>query len=731
MPNSYNPIVRTAFITPHKIVILFLIKKFCQFQFDGDILPNVVVFLVDQIMATEENTEASLDDLCIELERIDTTEADPPLPEVIQGELEKLETPDDLFDFMRSLADVVDDSDDDRDAESDITPVEKTSIFGIFVRRCRLEYFRCAFQQQSEIFVAFRNYLSRSADDRYLERIINETSSSDRSLRVPLDLVESYENDHIEGWICDHHINKFLVSEAESLEKTGDSSLPADKLDRYLDFIERQAPDLARIHQVRFLNYIRIGEYEGAVALAHRFFDIFLLKDHEPFFQYALLQMGIVEAQFGHHAKAKVLFEESLTIARQLQDEDCLNQLLSWLRFIERETSKDTTTSSYPAFVPNRETSDKHNVLYLQTIDKLTQARDMLRRGDAPSSVFEALYQSAIQGALNEQHHITQAQYLLKAVMWKYYGNNALSTAYMKIAMDFEDAPADDLEQAFLLASNTYAAMGDYESALKVMRKFSNKNKERYHRSLEWKHIMAKIEYEQGRGHQRPDNTLLSQYHDMILWSHQEPSDRFFEAWHHFAMSKKDNDPVECQRILQLLAQHLKRRDNMKQYMENQIAQARLQSDHGQTVSAIRRLEEVLKTSLEAYDAIHYYTATILLAKLYVRESTARNADQALIMIEQCVPQVLALGSLQLTSLLFFTYAEVLSDHGLNDEGNIVDIRKFEEALHYVTKAEQGFKQINDLSELKSALIFKAVVLDTLGRITERDEIAEQVQQMS
>lgn len=79
-----------------------------------------------------------------------------------------------------------------------------------------------------------------------------------------------------------------LITEDAFLE-TGTSDISPQALDKYLNFLQTYAPDLGKIHQVRFVNYIRTSEYEGAVANLHRFFDYCLLYRETQVYPYPLL----------------------------------------------------------------------------------------------------------------------------------------------------------------------------------------------------------------------------------------------------------------------------------------------------------------------------------------------------------------------------------------------------------------------------------------------------------
>lgn len=49
------------------------------------------------------------------------------------------------------------------------------------------------------------------------------------------------------------------------------------------------------------------------------------------YYQYALLNLAILQADFGCHGEAVSAMQEAISIARETQDMGCLNYCMSWL----------------------------------------------------------------------------------------------------------------------------------------------------------------------------------------------------------------------------------------------------------------------------------------------------------------------------------------------------------------------------------------------------------------
>ena len=81
----------------------------------------------------------------------------------------------------------------------------------------------------------------------------------------------------------------------------------------------------------RFLDSWRAGDYHSSFENLHRYFDYTMHNRDRTFYQYALLNLAILQADFGCFGEAVAAMHEAISTARENRDVGCLNFSLSWL----------------------------------------------------------------------------------------------------------------------------------------------------------------------------------------------------------------------------------------------------------------------------------------------------------------------------------------------------------------------------------------------------------------
>lgn len=84
-------------------------------------------------------------------------------------------------------------------------------------------------------------------------------------------------------------------------------------------------------HYLKFLDCWRAGDYASAFDNLHRYFDYTMQSRDRTFYQYALLNLSILQADFGCHNEAIPAMQEAISTARENKDVTCLNFCMSWL----------------------------------------------------------------------------------------------------------------------------------------------------------------------------------------------------------------------------------------------------------------------------------------------------------------------------------------------------------------------------------------------------------------
>ena len=82
---------------------------------------------------------------------------------------------------------------------------------------------------------------------------------------------------------------------------------------------------------IRFLDAWKMGDYPSSFDNLHRYFDYTMHNRERTFYQYALLNLAVLHADFGAYAEAVAAMQETISTAREHNDLGCLNYSLSWL----------------------------------------------------------------------------------------------------------------------------------------------------------------------------------------------------------------------------------------------------------------------------------------------------------------------------------------------------------------------------------------------------------------
>lgn len=80
-----------------------------------------------------------------------------------------------------------------------------------------------------------------------------------------------------------------------------------------------------------FCDTWRSGDYPTSFDYLHRYFDYTMQNRDRLFYQYALMNLAILQSDFGCHKEAVATMLETVSTARENRDNTCLNFALNWL----------------------------------------------------------------------------------------------------------------------------------------------------------------------------------------------------------------------------------------------------------------------------------------------------------------------------------------------------------------------------------------------------------------
>jgi anaphase-promoting complex subunit 5 len=113
----------------------------------------------------------------------------------------------------------------------------------------------------------------------------------------------------------------------------------------------------------RFLDSWRSGDYPSSFDNLHRYFDYTMQNRDRTFYQYALLNLAVLQADFGCYGEAIVAMQETISTARENKDMACLNFSLSWLYHFSKTHPDELNGAGREGLIG----SDREGLAFLRT----------------------------------------------------------------------------------------------------------------------------------------------------------------------------------------------------------------------------------------------------------------------------------------------------------------------------------------------------------------------------
>ncbi|KAG0249885.1 anaphase promoting complex subunit 5, partial [Actinomortierella ambigua] len=424
------------YLTPHKVSILILVEYYCRevhaVSSDSEATLALLRFLLQQIKDPHEYTHPGLREFLRAVAEIQGSGKD--IEQHLIRTLEMIKSPYHLEEFMLGqlpieggddahhryvgLADlVVQNVPRDTETSAELAP---TSILGLYVRKAQMAIRRLSFEEVSRLYTTFELYVA-GLQDPDMERGLQETAgySGARSM---------------------FDAEKYLDAKVTEISKKRDIGIPQDLLEHVYG-IHRRMPLLAKSDYIMCLYAQETADFETAVGSLHRFFDYCMSHDR-TLYQYALLNLAMLHARFGHYGPALLAIRETIEIARDNLDDECLSYARSWLNRLTMAApdARDSAAESRTLAALASKT-DHPSFHYLQSLSELTKSKHLL--GTSVAQSIEALIKGAAIGLKHSLDDVGGVAQQYQSKVWGMYGNPALSSLYSQLQQTYRPTETD------------------------------------------------------------------------------------------------------------------------------------------------------------------------------------------------------------------------------------------------------------------------------------------------
>ncbi|KAF5850688.1 hypothetical protein GGP41_010352 [Bipolaris sorokiniana] len=368
----------------------------------------------------------------------------------------------------------------------DRTYLSKTSPLGAFVRRAHLEFTRLQFDDSMKLWSSFIKYRAPTA--QWTKRLAGLASSgidvvaSEMDLRAGDDVyeiayghLEDQEEQGADTSLDD--LDRILDFQLDRLQKFGDR-VSDEMKSRLRSMVSPSGQVHRQAHLVHFFDAWKAGDYTSAFDNLHRYYDYAMQTREKIHYQYALLHMAILQADFGCFGEAIAAINETIATARENQDMTCLSFSLSWLNHMAKAYPKQMRGAGYMSMLGSErdalaflKAKAKDAKMYnLLSASLLNEAKLSLATGDSIPRALEHIYQSS---HLNIKENVNSygSQMLLIGTLYNRLGIPHLSNVHCELLLDCysHSCPIEERLRAIGRRAFIISQSGNYDEAISIL----------------------------------------------------------------------------------------------------------------------------------------------------------------------------------------------------------------------------------------------------------------------
>lgn len=193
------------------------------------------------------------------------------------------------------------------------------------------------------------------------------------------------------------------------------------------------------------------------------------------FYQYALLNLAVLQADFGCYQEAVAAMLETVATARENKDMGCLNFSLSWLNHFGKahprvlnatdKTNMLGTEREGLAFL--RLKAKESGMWSLWSSSLLSEAKMTLSKGESVASAFENILRSSELSVTKNMMNNVGVQMMLQSSLWSRLGATHLAWTYCEVFLRSHSryAPFDDILKFSCRSAYLMSQKGRYTEA--------------------------------------------------------------------------------------------------------------------------------------------------------------------------------------------------------------------------------------------------------------------------
>ncbi|OJJ43409.1 hypothetical protein ASPZODRAFT_136263 [Penicilliopsis zonata CBS 506.65] len=363
--------------------------------------------------------------------------------------------------------------------------LSRCSPLGAFVRRAQLEFTRLQFHDSVKLWRGFVRYRlptyhlwarKHPSEEQAAVDINLLELGLDQSSHLAQAIYGNVEDDYgDENAISTKDVERLLEFQVGELQRLG-GRVPDEMRSKLEQVLASGATIPSLVHYLRFLDAWKAGDYPSSFDNLHRYFDYTMQSHDRSFYQYALLNLAVLQSDFGCYGEAVSAMQEAVSIARESHDMNCLNFCMSWLYHFGKAFPEHMKDVQNTGMLGN----EKEGLVFLKAKAKetemwsllsttlLSEAKLELQNGESLASALENVVRASHLNVTKGLTSSTGPQLLLQTALYARIGVTHLSWLSTEIFRECygSRAPLEDYLKSTFRNCQLLAQKGRYKEAL-------------------------------------------------------------------------------------------------------------------------------------------------------------------------------------------------------------------------------------------------------------------------
>ncbi|CAG8936156.1 unnamed protein product [Penicillium salamii] len=369
--------------------------------------------------------------------------------------------------------------------------LSRSSPLGAFVRRAHMEYTKLQFYDSVKLWSGFVKYRlptysywsrrHRGADATSIDANLRDLrlDSTSHLSQVVYGNIEGDEDDKEE--ISTRDSERLIEFQVGQLQKMG-GRVPDEMRDQLRRIMNSESSVPVLMYYLEYLDAWRAGDYTSAFDNLHRYFDYTMHTNVDrSAYQFALLNLAIIQADFECFNEAISAVQEAVAIARESHDMNCLNFCMSWLYHFGKAFPEQMREVQNSGMLGN----EKEGLAFLKAKSKetdmwsllsttlLSEAKLEMQQGESLASIVESFVRASHVNVTKGLATPTGAYMLLQASMYARIGATHLSWLNTEVFRECysEGQPHDDFVRITFRNCQILIQKGNYKEAFTRLNK--------------------------------------------------------------------------------------------------------------------------------------------------------------------------------------------------------------------------------------------------------------------